>query len=268
MITADFHIHSRFSDGADTPEELVKTALRKGFTALGFSEHSFTEMDKAFALPPEKTAAYRAEIKRLKEKYAGEIDIFCGIEQDYFSAEPTADYDYVIGSVHYVRKNGVYLAVDESAVGLKKEVDAYYSGDFDALAADYFALVADVPAKTNADIIGHFDLVSKYAAQNGYGESTRYLHAAESAVRRLAPLGLPFEINTGAMARGAKTVPYPSPAILQMIRDNGGQILFSSDCHKKENLGFAFDRAVRTAREIGFTKYAVITANGMEYKKL
>lgn len=268
MIKCNYHTHTYFCDGKDSPEELVKSAIEKGFFALGFSSHSYTEMDKSFAMSASEAQKYRAEIAALKEKYRGKIELYCGIEQDYFSDEPTDAYDYVISSVHYILKNGEYVCVDDTAEIVKDAVDRLYGGDFDSLAEDYFALVEKASEKTNADIIGHFDLVSKYSEKNGYGESPRFLAAAEKAVRALIPYGLPFEINTGAMARGVRSVPYPSPEILKMIRIHGGQIMLSSDCHNKDYLDFAFDKAADLARKTGFTRIAVIKNGKIEYMKL
>lgn len=265
MIKCNYHTHTNYCDGKDSPEELVKAAIQKGFFALGFSSHSFTEMDKSFAMSASEAEKYRAEIAALKEKYRDQIELYCGIEQDYFSDEPTGCYDYVIGSVHYVLKNGEYVCVDNTAEIVKEAVNRLYGGDFDALAEDYFALVAKIPDKTNADIIGHFDLVSKFSEKNGYGESRRFLAAAERAVKALVPYGLPFEINTGAMARGVRSLPYPSPEILKMIKKLGGGIILSSDCHDKNHLDFAFDKAADLARKTGFTRSAVIRNGKIEY---
>lgn len=267
-MKCNFHTHCSYCDGKDAPEELVQAALKKGFSSLGFSSHSYTEMDKEFALSPEAAEKYRAEIAELKQKYKGKIEIFCGIEQDYFSDEPTEPYDYVIGSVHYVKKNGEYIAVDYTAEIVKNAVERLYGGDFDALAEDYFALVSCVVRKTNADIIGHFDLVSKYSEKNGYTESPRFLRAAEKAVKALIPYGKPFEINTGSMARGARSVPFPSYAILKIIYENGGKIILSSDCHDKGYLDFAFDTAVKTAYGIGFRECQILRFDDTNTVKL
>ena len=72
-MKCNFHTHTNYCDGKDAPEELVKAALKKGFFALGFSSHSYTEMDKSFALSPQKAEKYRAEIAELKEKYKDKI---------------------------------------------------------------------------------------------------------------------------------------------------------------------------------------------------
>ena len=268
MIPSNYHTHTDFCDGSDSPEDIVLEAVRLGCPEIGFSGHSYTAFDESWCMSKQGTAEYKLCVNRLKEKYAGQIKILLGVEQDYFSNEPCDGYDYVIGSVHYVKKDGKYLPVDESREIQRAIVKEYYGGDFYAFAEDYFALVEKASEKTNADIIGHFDLVSKYSEKNGYGESPRFLAAAEKAVRALIPYGLPFEINTGAMARGVRSVPYPSPEILKMIRKHGGQIMLSSDCHNKDYLDFAFDKAADLARKTCFTRTAVIKNGKIGYMKL
>lgn len=264
MITSNFHTHTVYCDGKDTPEELVKKALEIGFTSLGFSSHSYCIMDKDITLSPEKLKKYCEEIDVLKEKYKGKIKIFKGIEQDYFSHPITEKFDYVIGAVHYIKKNGEFYAVDLSKENSMWVIENIFGGEYDAFAEEYFETLCDVVDKTGADIIAHIDLVSKFSEKNGFGQSDRYLHAAEKTVKTLVRYGKPFEINTGAMSRGAKSIPYPTPEILKMIKENGGKIAFSSDCHDKNYLAHAFDTAEKLALDAGFKTYCIITENGIE----
>lgn len=265
MVKSNFHTHTVYCDGKNTPEEMVQTAIEKGFTALGFSGHSYYELYGALTMSVQDQREYVREITALKEKYAGQIQIYCGIEQDLYSPEPEFAYDYIIGSVHNVLKDGEVVIIDLSAENQKKDVDTIYGGDFDAYAEDYFEAVSHVLEGTKADIIGHIDLVSKYSEINGYQQSPRFLVAAQRAVEKLIPYGKPFEINTGAMARSGRTVPYPTKEILTMIREKGGKIVISSDCHNKIYLDHAFDTAVELAKECGFTEHGVLTPNGMQY---
>lgn len=265
MVTTNFHTHTVYCDGKDTPEEMVLAAIGKGFTALGFSGHSYYKLEADVSMPIEREVAYNREIEELKKKYADKIQIFRGIELDYFSGVSNITYDYIIGSVHRVFKDGVHCSVDYSAEVSKQVVDTVYGGDFDGFAEDYFEVVSHVVEKTNADIIGHIDLISKYSETNGYGQSPRFLAAAERAVEKLVSYGKPFEINTGAMSRGARSIPYPTKEILTMIYQKGGKIMISSDCHNKDYLDHGFDMAVQLAKDCGFTEHAVLTENGMEY---
>ena len=99
-INFNYHTHSLLCDGRSSMEEMVGTAIEKGFDTLGFSGHCYTAYDTSYCMSPEDTEKYNAEITHLQEKYAGKIDIIRGIEQDFGSDEPVSEYDYVIGSVH------------------------------------------------------------------------------------------------------------------------------------------------------------------------
>ena len=80
----NLHTHTTFCDGKSTAEEMVRAALAAGLTAIGFTGHSYVEGDSG-TMSPERTAAYRAEVLRLREAYAGEIAVYLGVEQDSFS---------------------------------------------------------------------------------------------------------------------------------------------------------------------------------------
>ena len=138
----------------------------------------------------------------------------------------------------------------------------YFDGDLLSLAEEYFKTVAQVVEKTNCDIIGHFDLISKFNEALNFNETDKYLYAAESALDALVKYGKPFEINTGAMARGKRSVPYPSENILKMIYEKGGSITINSDCHDKNYLNFYFDEAVNLTKSIGFKTVKKFTENG------
>ena len=128
MNLSNYHTHSTFCDGADAPEEIVREAIRRGCPELGFSGHSHIPFDDC-CMSVEGTEEYKAEIRRLREKYADRIRIWLGVEQDIFGDLPTDDYDYVIGSVHFVFRDGRYLSVDESRESFLDHVAHFYGGD-------------------------------------------------------------------------------------------------------------------------------------------
>ena len=114
MIPSNYHTHTCFCDGKNTPEEMVLEAIRLGCPELGFSGHSYTAFDPEPSMSPEETQAYISAVRQLQKKYAAQIKIRLGIEQDYYSETSTQGYDYVIGSVHFLKKDGMYLPVDHS----------------------------------------------------------------------------------------------------------------------------------------------------------
>ena len=243
LVPEDYHVHSCFSDGKCAPEEIILEAIRLGMTDLGFSDHAWTSFDESYCMKPEQYPEYRRSICALREKYAGSIRIYLGIEQDYYSSLPAEDFDYVIGSVHFVKKDGEYLPVDLSAKSFEENVARCYGGDYYAFAEDYYAVVSDIPSVMCPNVIGHLDLVTKFNEGDRLFSTTdeRYLKAAFSAVNKLLPLDIPFEINTGVVSRGYRTTPYPSPVLIEYIKAHGGRLILSSDSHDKSTLMYRFE---------------------------
>lgn len=244
MELFDLHVHSVFSDGRDTPRDIVISAIEKGVKTLGFSDHSYTEFDERYCIQRDKQAEYIRTINELKNEFSDKIEILCATEQDFYSTAPTVGYDYVIGSVHYVLIDGEYIPVDETADILKQAADKYFSGDILSLCEAYFENVGKVYEKTKCDIVGHFDLITKFNEQEQLFDENdpRYIRAYRKAVDKIIEGCKVFEINTGAISRGYRTTPYPSENIRSYIRQKGGKFILSSDSHQKETLCFEFDK--------------------------
>ena len=239
----DLHMHAAFSDGKDTPEEMIQEAIQKGLTRVGLSEHSHTEGDEC-GMTVEGTEAYRQEMRRLKEKYAGQIRVHCGLERDFYS-DDTLAYDYVIGSVHWLKMpDGHRVSVDWTAEKQWEGVEKYFGGDWYAFAEAYYELVSRVVSVTKCDIIGHFDLLTKFVEQDSRADlrHPRYVRAWQRAADCLIATGKPFEINTGAISRGYRTEPYPALEIREYLRAHGAGMILSSDAHAKENIAFQFEK--------------------------
>ena len=192
----------------------------------------------------EGTEQYKNVIRRLREQYRDQIRIRLGVEQDYFGDLPTDDYEYVIGSVHYVLKDGAYLPIDQSVEDFDAIVREAYGGDVYAFAEAYYALVAQVHEKTRCDVVGHFDLITKFNEDGCRFDTAhpRYRKAAGEALEALLAEPVIFEINTGAIARGYRRTPYPEPWILEELIAHKAPLLLSSDCHDRRFLLYELER--------------------------
>ena len=104
---------------------------------------------------------------------------------------------------------------------------------------------------TRCDIIGHFDLITKFIEQDPQFDvhHPRYVKAWQGAADTLLKTGRPFEINTGAISRGYRTSPYPAGEIRDYIRAHGGKLILSSDSHQKETIAFRFEDYLNEIRE-------------------
>lgn len=254
IVRQNLHTHTTFCDGKNTAEEMVRSAIDKGMTSIGFSGHAFTPHDVSYCMSEENTRLYAEELNRLREKYRGTIKIYTGLEQDYYSSKPVIQTDYIIGSVHYVLKDGEYIPVDETKEILLSAAQRLYGGDIYAFLEDYYKTEADVYNKTGCDIVGHIDLVEKFNADGSLfdSDSPRYISAWRTAVHTLVEQGRIFEINTGAMSRGYTDFPYPKEDILREIARCGGRICVSSDSHDITSVNYKLDEMTEFARECGF----------------
>ena len=85
MRYSDLHVHTTFSDGIHTPEEIVQEAIRRNFLSIGISDHSFTDFDQRYCIKKEALADYHAEIRRVREQYADQIEVYAGLEYDGYT---------------------------------------------------------------------------------------------------------------------------------------------------------------------------------------
>lgn len=260
------HTHSTLCDGRSTLAEMAAAAFEAGAVSFGASGHSHTEIpwDQGCVLPADP-AAYRAEVLRLREEYAGRMDVLLGIEQDGLTDQPVPDWaDYWIGSVHNLRRPGGFASVDYSPEKLGEDCRALFQGDFLEMAAAYYAEAAAMAAR-RPTILGHIDLVTKFN-EGGvlFDEShPRYRAAALDALHAADPAATLLEINTGAMSRGYRSAPYPARFLLETWRDMGGRIILTADAHSAGNIVYGYDRAAELARAAGFARAAVLTAGGI-----
>ena len=244
MTGIDLHLHTTYDHGVSTPEEMVNEAIEKRMDCLGICVHAHDAANDSWVAKRSTMVRLLEEVGRLREKYTHELWILAGAEADYFCDCSLKGFDYVIGSVHWFEFDGAYYPVDQSAEGLRETAERFTGGDLIALAEKYYEMVGSVVEKTGADIIGHFDLITKF---NEGGklfdeQDPRYKAAWKAAADKLLKTGKPFEINTGAMSRGYRLSPYPSKEIRDYLHENGGKLLLSSDAHSKDHLMHMFEQ--------------------------
>ena len=249
----DLHMHTVFCDGANTPEEMVAEAVSRGMEAVGVCVHAHTPFDERYCASPEGIREFLAEMRRLKNAYRGRIRVFIGIEHDQYADTELAEFDYVIASKHYLKLSGAYYPIDDSEEDFRMILDQL-DGDFVRLAELYYEGLAESVLSAKTDIVGHLDLITKFN-ENGklFDENDpRYLKPAFTLIDRLLPAGVVFEINTGAIARGCRTTPYPSQPLRKYIREHGGTLILSSDAHRKEDLMHGFEALSALADRDGY----------------
>jgi len=264
-LKSNIHTHTTYVDGRDVPEAMIEAALNLGFHTLGFSEHGMADYDDC-SLSPSAEREYRQEILRLRAKYANHIHLLLGYEHDWLSPFPEYPYDYVIESVHYLRAGGEVFSVDNTPEILKNAVARHYGGDPYAMCRAYFQSVCESCEKSPARILGHIELVMKFNEHRELFDDAdpRYLVCALEAADCAADSGKLVEINTGAIARGYRTQPYPGPAMLRRLAERKVPVIITSDCHDARYLDCGFDDAQALAKACGFRTAWQMRGNALE----
>jgi histidinol-phosphatase (PHP family) len=252
MLT-DYHVHLR-PDAADataarhfTPanaERYREVAAERGIAELGVSEHVYRF---TAALDVWDHPFWRDWAVDDIDAYCGfvreETDLRLGVEADFVPGREdrmatlleARDWDYVVGSVHFVAD----MAVD---------VD-------DQVWTRYFAWVAEAARSGMYDIMAHPDLVKVHgrARPRPDGDLRRYY---EPAVEAFADAGVAVEVSTAGLRKPAGEL-YPARAMLEMVIEAGCPIALSSDAHLVDQLGFGYDVAVAELEALGVRELCV-----------
>lgn len=256
-MLSNIHTHTTFCDGKNTAEEMVRKAIEKEFISLGFSGHAYTPFELISCM--KDTEGYIREINRLKKVYSDRLQIYLGTEEDAFAPVDRSRYEYIIGSMHFIRHKGDILPLDLGWDYMKRCIDAF-SGDVEALSVSYYQAFSDYLLARRPDVVGHFDLLTKYdeLGERFFLGNHHHDKIAERFISSVAKEGLLFEVNTGAIARGLRTTPYPSENLLRVLKVTEGNVMLSSDCHNADFLDCAFEETKLYLYDLGFRKLTAL----------
>ncbi|MGE7182624.1 DNA polymerase/3'-5' exonuclease PolX [Peribacillus sp. NPDC006672] len=104
-IKGDLHMHTTWSDGAHTIEEMIEACRAKGYSYMAITDHS-QYLKVANGLTVERLREQKRIIHELNEKY-DDFTVLSGIEMDIlpdgtldYEDELLAEMDLVIASIH------------------------------------------------------------------------------------------------------------------------------------------------------------------------
>ena len=268
----NLHTHTTLCDGKNTPRQMARAAYGFGFNSLGFSGHAKTILNTSWEM--KSPNEYIEAIEKLKDEYLGKLDIFVGLELDRYSEGlvPYEKLDYAIGSVHMkLMPDGRIIDYDRSLKATKECIDEIYGGSSLAFVKDYYEMVAELPRFIDYDIVGHFDLLTKFSETDPAlidTKSKEYRSAAIEALHELRKKRDFFEVNTGAMSRGYRTTPYPDDFILDEMRRLDCKLILTSDCHDADHLCYKFDESREYIRSHKFDTLYYLTDKGFVGQKI
>ncbi len=281
IIHSDNHVHTYFSTDSDTPmEDMLKTAIEKGFSSICFTDHmdyNFPSEDDTpeFLLDVEP---YFEEMKRLNEKYGGRIKIRQGIElglkkdclDKCLSLTKEYPFDFVIGSTHLVDNIDPYYDTFWSDTPEKSGILRYYE-----------TTLNNVNLGADFDVYGHIDYIIRYTPKmkqlksQGLSDDTYInrltsdsMDIIEQILKTLIYNGKGIEINTAGFKYGLEH-PNPHEKILKLYCELGGEIItIGSDAHECKHLAYDFEKVPEILKKCGFRYYSEFTGRKAEMIKM
>jgi histidinol-phosphatase (PHP family) len=257
-MLSDYHVHLRPDDPHaavgefHTPanaERFREAAASRGIAELGVSEHvyRFTQALDLWAHPFWATFAHD-DLDDYCAFVREETDLLLGIEADFVpgAEDRTAslleqrDFDYVIGSVHFIREGAVDMD-DYGVWGSGRSAEAIWSR--------YFETIGEAARSGLFDVIAHPDLVKVWGRERPLpeGDLRRYY---EPAVSGIAEGGVAVEVSTAGLRKAVGEI-YPAPAFLQMCLEAGAPVALSSDAHLPRDVGAGYERALELLGSLG-----------------
>lgn len=257
------HNHTSYSDGSNAPYDMVKEAVRLGLSGIGITDHSYTDFDQRYCIKKDKIPDYVAEIRRLQTQFMGRLAVAVGLELDLYSKPiKREDYDFVIGSVHYIKSGDEYYPIDDSKSGEERIVNEAFGGNKTDFVRAYYNSVLENVTKNRPDIIGHFDLITKFGIVDQNDDEYRKIVC--DTIDKILEIDsqIIFEVNTGAISRGYRKTAYPDNYILNYLLKKNARIIVNADAHSASKITFGFENELVRLYKIGFKKITVLTRKG------
>lgn len=240
----DYHIHTTLSDGKSTHYEIVQSAIGKGLTEIGFSDHisilpSIWHMDfGTIPIMVDRVAQQIRETPNLTVKRGAEVDFYPNAEKQIAELLRPIPLDYSIGSVHYIGD----WNFDSSA-------DSYHQVDLDTFYKEYFRLVGLAAKSQLFDIMGHCDLAKKF----NFKPSLKLERLYEETAKIFADYGVVFEVNTSGLDKPCAEF-YPATLFIEILHFYKVPVTLGSDSHLAINVGNYFDQAAKLLKHVGYTE--------------
>jgi histidinol-phosphatase (PHP family) len=263
-LLTDYHVHLRTDARENTAERFFtaanaeryrEVATERGIAELGVAEHIYRF---AAAMEIWQHPFWRQYAHDDLDDYCGfvreETDLRLGIEMDFIPGREDRianvldgrDWDYVVGSVHFLRDHS--LDTEEYSVwGAGESAERVWGRYFETVAASALSGLYD--------IIGHPDLVKVWGSAAPMPDrDPRYFY--EPAVEAFAEAGVAVELSTAGWRKPVGEQ-YPAVPFLEMLIDAGCPLALSSDAHTPAQLGHEYERAVELLQSLGVAEITV-----------
>ncbi len=263
LPTTDYHMHTPLCGHAvGEPKAYAECAVSLGLKEIGFSDHAPMphKVDPRVTMHEKQLPLYFKMIEEVQAKFKNKLTVKMALEADFIPGFEnktkeilkTYAFDYVIGSVHFIKDWGF----DNPA-----EREKWDQKDINQVYRDYHELLRQSAKSKMFDIMGHVDLVKKF----GHRPTIDVLDEVRKTAKVFKDSGVAVEINTSG-ARKPVGEMYPSLDNLEIYAEAGVPLTFGSDAHEPHHVGHDFEEAVEIAKAAGYKEYVIFTKRKIERK--
>ncbi len=271
MISADLHLHTSYSHGLNSPFEMHKSAEEKGLGLIGFTEHSPRPLgyDYTREYRDHLTAHfpdYIREVSLLRDNCASSCKVLLGLEMDWLPDESdfvreacfAHDYDYIIGSVHFLKHWGFDDQADLWREASKIQIFLWYE--------EYFQHWLSMIQSGLFQIAAHPDLIKIYSVNyfHDWIEQPQSRDLVYSCLKALKASEMAMEISSAGMRKACREF-YPCPQIMRMAEKLGLNISLASDAHNINDIASFFPELAAYARKFGFDRQIVYNHGQIDF---
>jgi histidinol-phosphatase (PHP family) len=268
----NYHSHSHYCDGVESPRAQVEAALTQGVRMFGFSSHGPVYFDNAWSMKSEKLDAYLTETRALQAEYADQLELYVGLEVDYLPSEDAAKYggpstyasklDYTVGSVHYLDQNeiGEPWEIDGSTEKFMRGLVEVHGGDIRKVIRLYYGRIREMISHDPPNILGHLDKIKIHNVRNSlYDENEAWYQAEiDETLDLVAETDCVLEVNTrGLYKKNLGT--YPSLPIMQKALTRKIPVMINSDSHAPAEITAKLSRTALQLARLGYKTVRILT---------
>jgi histidinol-phosphatase (PHP family) len=265
MFPYNFHTHSKYCDGKGEIDDYAQAAIELGFKAYGASSHAPIPYPNNYATRLEQLGDYIADVKRAKQIYADQIEIAMGMEvdiipgiQDHFLRHVVPqNFDYFIGSVHFVGtriEDGLPWEFDGKEDNFIHGLTHYFDHDIRRMALEFYERERMVPDFIpGIAIAGHMDRIKRFNYNNRFFEEQEswYRDAVEETLQTFAAANIVVELNTAGW-RTPTADAYPSDWIVRRCHELNIRMTINTDAHVANLLVADHERGLARLRDAGY----------------
>jgi histidinol-phosphatase (PHP family) len=266
MPWTNFHSHTTYCDGIGAIEEYILEAIKQEMPSYGVSAHAPVNFEADWCIAANDFDFYLDEVRYLKQKYSKDIEVYLGLETDYFPkvsdmeihAFEACCLDYVIGSIHFVDtfEDGDPWNIDHTKMMFLEGLQKIFKNKFLLAAERFYTLSMQMVIERKPDIIGHLDKIKMYNHNNDLFDEAdkRYRAMVYRLLEVIKENNTIIEVNTRGYYKYNQRDLYPSGWIMEKVHQLDIPVMLNSDSHRPGEISSGFKYAASELRKIGIQK--------------